>query len=76
MEITINPAKEIVVVQERKKSIEKITILEITDNPIFKSVVATTKEIGRIILWKDAEYDAIGQWTDANVETRIKEIYS
>ena len=76
MEIIINPAKEIVVVQERKRSIEKITILEITDNPVFKSVVAKTKENGIITLWRDADYDTIGQWTDTDVENRIREIYS
>jgi hypothetical protein len=76
MEIIINPAKEIVVVQERKKTISKVTIIEITDNSNQKSVIAFTKEVGRITLWKDAEYDSIGQWTDADVEARIKEIYS
>ena len=76
MEIIINPAKEIVIVQERKRSIEKITILEITDNPVFKSVIAKTKENGIITLWRDSDYDTIGQWTDTDVENRIREIYS
>ena len=76
MEITIKPAKEVVIVSERKKTINKITILEITDNPVSKLIIARTKENGMLTLWKDAEYDTIGQWTDADVEERIKEIYS
>jgi hypothetical protein len=76
MEITINPAKDIVVVAERKKTISKLTILEITDNPNEKKVVAITKEVGRLTLWANAEYDAIGQWTDTDVEEKIHELYS
>lgn len=76
MEITINPPKDVVVTPERKRSVSKITIIEITDNPVKKSVVAKTNEMGFIMLWKDADYDNIGQWTDTDVQNRIIEIFS
>jgi hypothetical protein len=75
MEVNITPPKSIVIVAERKKTIDKVTIVEIIDNPTLKTVVAITKEVGRIVLWQDAEYDTIGQWTDADVEAKLKKLY-
>jgi hypothetical protein len=75
MEVNITPAKSIVIVSERRKTIEKITILEITDYPALKKVVALTKEVGRIVLWENADYDTIGQWTDTDVQLKIKSLY-
>ena len=75
MEIQFSEPKDIVIIQERKKSISKITVLELSDFPGRKQVMAKTLELGLINLWKDAEYDAIGQWTDADVQNRIVELY-
>ena len=75
MEIIFNPAKDVTVVAEIKKTIDKITVLDITDSPNNKTVTATTMELGRITLWEGTAYDAIGQWTDTDVEARINEIY-
>lgn len=75
MEVTFKTPKDIIVVSERKKTISKITITEITDSADRKTVTATTSEVGRIVLWKGDAYDAIGQWTDTDVTNRIKELY-
>ena len=75
MEITFDPPKNIVRVPEMRATISAITIMEMTDSPERKSVYAMTRELGRIILWEGAAYDAIGQWTDADVENRINELY-
>jgi len=75
MEITFDPPKNITVVPEMKRTIGTITVMDITDSPNMKTVVATTMELGRVILWEGAAYDTIGQWTDTDVENRIKEIY-
>jgi hypothetical protein len=75
MEVTITPPKSITIVAERKKTIDKVSIVEITDNPTLKTVVAITKEVGRLTLWQNAEYDAIGQWTDADVQAKLKDLY-
>lgn len=76
MEIKLNKPKEIVVLAERKKTITKVEIIEVTDNSISKIVSAKTNEFGTVILWKGEEYDAIGQWTDTDVINKIKSIYS
>jgi hypothetical protein len=76
MEIVLNTPKEIVVMAERKKVITKLEIIEIVDVPKIKTVTAKTNEFGTVILWKNADYDAIGQWTDTDVINRIKSIYN
>lgn len=74
MKITFETPKEVVLVRELKQSINEITIEEVTDNSSRKEVKAFTREMGIIVLWTGDAYDAIGQWTDADVEARIKEL--
>ena len=76
MEITFNPAKDIVIVSEIKRPVDKISVREISDSPERKLVVAMTLELGSIILWQGDAYDAVGQWTDTDVINRITELYS
>lgn len=76
MEIQLSNPKDVVIVKEQKKTIEKVTVLEIVDLPSRKQVIAKTQELGSVILWKDAEYDAIGQWTDTDVINKINELYN
>ena len=76
MEIVLKKPKEIVVFAERRKTIEKVEILEVVDSSKNKTVIAKTIEFGNIVLWKDAEYDAIGQWTDTDVMNKIKSLYN
>lgn len=76
MQITINPPKDLTIVQEMKRTIDTITIRNMIDSPEQKQVVAETMELGRIILWQKEAYDNIGQWTDTDVIDRIKEIYN
>ena len=75
MKITFETPKEIIVVKEIKRTIEKLTIEEIVDNNSRKEVKAYTEELGIVTLWTGAAYDAIGQWTDADVIQRITELY-
>lgn len=75
MQIQFTNPTDVVVVSERKITIEKLTINELVDLPNRKMVVAKTTEVGTIVLWKDADYDAIGQWTDSDVIARIEQLY-
>ena len=75
MEITFETPKDITIVSEIKRTTNKITILELKDRPNNKIVSAATAEVGVITLWQGEAYDAIGQWTDADVIARINEIY-
>lgn len=75
MKITLDTPVDAVIVSEQKKTITELTIQQMIDNPNQKVIAVGTLELGRIVLWKDEEYDAIGQWTDADVETKLKAMY-
>ena len=75
MKITFETPKEIVIVQEVKRTIEELTIEEVVDNNSRKEVKAYTAELGIVVLWSGDAYDAIGQWTDKDVVKRVKELY-
>jgi hypothetical protein len=47
-------------------------VVDIASN---KVVDAYAKKIGKINLWKNQSYDDIGDWTNADLTNRIKEIY-
>lgn len=74
MKIILDAQKEIVIVKEVKKTINEITISQVTDLPQYKRVDAYTDELGIITLWQGEEYDAIGQWTDQDVINKIKSL--
>jgi hypothetical protein len=76
MAIQFTTPIELVIQKEEKKTISSLTIISVIDQPINKTVVVSTKEIGKFIIWQGAAYDAIGQWTDTDVQNRILEIYS
>jgi len=75
MEITFETQKEMVVTPEVKNIFTSVTINSIIDRPSRKIVTANLLEGFSIVLWKGEEYDAIGQWTDADVINRINELY-
>lgn len=56
--------------------LSNVNVIRVTDFPERKVVEAHVKEIGVIVLWKGAEYDAIGQWTDTDVINRIIQLYA
>lgn len=74
MKIILDKEKEVVVVKELKKTITEITVNQVTDLPEQKRVEVYTNELGIVILWEGAEYDAIGQWTDADVINKLKSL--
>ena len=76
MNITLNTPKEIVVVEQQIKTINQITITRMVDLPLQKKVLVFTNEVGQIVLWEGAAYEAIGQWTDQDVIARLNELYS
>lgn len=75
MEIVFDTPKEIVTTPEVKKEVSSISVAAITDLPEKKVVYATTSDRINIPLWEGTAYDAIGQWTDADVINRINELY-
>jgi hypothetical protein len=56
-------------------NINNISIDHYIDSPSFKTVTAYTKQHGPIILWEGEAYDVVGQWTDADVQARLLEMF-
>jgi hypothetical protein len=76
MKVTIENPKTVVVVPEQTKTVNEINIKRMVDFPERKMVVIHTDQFGEpITLWEGDAYDAIGDWTNADVEARLKEIY-
>ena len=77
MEITLNSPKKIVLQEEKSKDITKLTVSRVVDLPNQKVVRCFCEELEEaIVLWEGAAYDAIGQWTDVDVQNRLSEIYA
>jgi len=72
MQITITPTID------QARTISAFEILAVTDDPINSTVTASVsvENVGVVsfVLWSGAAYDAIGQWTDTNAQTRTLEI--
>ena len=75
MDVIFSSPKDIVLHPEQKITLDKLTILQMTDFPERKVVRVNTVEIGTIVVFQGAEYDAIGQWTDTDVVNKIKSMY-
>lgn len=78
MEITLNQEKNIVVVAQQTVLSNKVTRGVVIDDASHK-IVMVFYSVGRsplskLVLWKDAEYDEIGDWNYAKVDARIKEL--
>lgn len=77
LEVQFNEEKSIVIIKERVIKVDKIIIKEMIDIPSDKIVYVNTEGLpGRIVLWQDDQYDAIGQWTNQDVINRINELYA
>ena len=64
--------REIPTYQVKTSTIE---VLSVYDNSSQKKIVANTKQLGEIVLWESDSYDRIGQWSDADVQTRLIELF-
>ena len=77
MQISLTNPKKVVLQEEKSKTVTTLTVARIVDLPKKKVVRAFVEELDEpVVLWEGAAYDAIGQWTDANVEARLTELYS
>jgi hypothetical protein len=74
MIVTLAAPVEIIKVPEEKLTLSSITVERMADIPARKTVLVFLKELPNkpVVLWKDAAYDAIGQWTDADVIARLQ----
>ena len=77
MQITLSNPKKVVLQEEKSKTVTTLTVNRIVDLPKKKIVRAFVEELDEpVVLWEAASYDAIGQWTDTDVQARLTELYS
>jgi hypothetical protein len=77
MQISLSNPKKVVLQEEKSKTVTTLTVSRIVDLPKKKMVRAFVEELDEpVVLWEGASYDAVGQWTDANVEARLTQLYS
>lgn len=75
LSVALDAPKIIKEIPAYKVSVSSIEIEYFVDSPAEKVVEAYAKGIGKIVLWEGDAYDAIGDWTNADVEAKIKDIY-
>lgn len=77
MQISLQNPKKVVLQEEKSKTISTITIERLVDLPKKKLVRCFIEELDEpVVLWEGAAYDAIGQWTDADVQAKLTELYA
>ena len=77
MKITLASPKQQVIVEQKTKTITSLTVTRMVDLPVQKEVRVFIEELtDPIVLWSGAAYDAIGEWTDAQVQARLTELFS
>lgn len=81
MKVILNQPKEFIVQSEMREIASEYEVTRMLDLPSVKKVVVTVSLGSRVFswaLWEGASYDAIGQWTDADViqaiSTRIQDL--
>ena len=77
MQINLSNPKKVVLQEEKSKTVTTLTVNRIVDLPKKKIVRVFVEELDEpVVLWEGAAYDAAGQWTDADVQARLTELYS
>ena len=72
MTITLSAATTQVIVPQKTKTITTLTVQRMVDLPAQKIVKVFVQELNDpIIIFSGASYDAVGQWTDADVQTAL-----
>jgi hypothetical protein len=76
MEVKLNSTVNTVVVPEERKELSSVTINRMVDLPEERIVRVFISELRNPInLWEGEEYDAIGDWTNADVIARVNEYF-
>lgn len=72
--IKLDKEVEVVIRPAEVKKFAEIQIERIVDRQKEKKVIAFFENgLPQVTLWEGEEYDKVGQWTDADVATRLKE---
>ena len=78
--ITLDQPKEVVIVQEQKTSVSNVEFLKTEDDRTeclaFVNIAGSTK---MLVLWSSETtptYEEAGQYTDEDIEARVKQVVS
>jgi hypothetical protein len=70
--LSLGGSKSVVTRPQETTTLTGVTIVRLVDRPSDKVVNAFTEEFPNpIALWTDADYDSIGDWTQAQAEARL-----
>lgn len=76
MKVEITNPKTIVVVEQQTKTYDSLTIKRMVDFPEQKKVIVHIEELDQpVVLWEGDSYDAIGEWTNSDVQSKLAELY-
>ena len=76
MKITLTAPQTIILAPQKTETFSTLTVVRMVDSPTQKVVKAVLQEVNKpVILWQGTAYDNIGQWTDADVQSRLLAIY-
>jgi hypothetical protein len=75
--ITLATPHTVVLQEQKTETITTLTVVRVVDIPGQKIVRCFIKELKEpVTLWEGADYDAAGQWTDADVTARLTALYT
>ena len=75
MAVSLGATKNVTVRQAESITLSEVTVLRWVDRPSDKVVLAFVQEINNpITLWEGSAYDLIGDWTEAQANTRLAEV--
>lgn len=76
LEVTLSQERIITIRPVETVTKTSLIVERIVDNYQQQQVIATIKGFSEpVVLWEGASYIAIGQWTDANVQTKVLELF-
>lgn len=75
-EVTLPAPKDVVIAVEQRKTITKFTINRMVDLPKERIVRIFIDELNDpIVLWEGDAYDNIGNWTNDDIDAKLKDLY-
>ena len=76
LEVTLSQERTVETQAVQTAAITTFTVNRMVDLPEEKKVIIFVAELRQpITLWEGVAYDTIGDWTNADVDIRLKEIY-
>lgn len=77
LKVDLNKENTVEIKPAETTTFSSLTVSRMVDYPTRKQVIVYVREfVDPILLWEGEKYDNIGEWTNADVEERLKELYN